>query len=83
MVGLFVLTLVATPLAFAAWLVNRVLHHRLEVAQIRAQSRPALPPAELPMSVESRIQTLEDIVCSLDLDLHSRLRRADGPDHAA
>jgi hypothetical protein len=71
MVGLFALVLVSTPLLFAAWLVNRVLSHRLRVAELRARvSRPALVASELPPELESRLRNLEDIVCSLE----------DGPD---
>jgi hypothetical protein len=80
MVGLFVLVLVATPLLFTAWLVHRVLAHRLRVAQIQAQARCALPPAP---EIESRLRTLEDIVCGLDFDLQARLGEAKEPNRAA
>jgi hypothetical protein len=83
LVGLFVLILVATPFVFAAWLVSRVFDHRLKIAQIRSQTRLALPAAQVPTEVESRLRNLEDIVCGLDFDLQDRLREASGPDRAA
>lgn len=82
-VGLFVITLVATPLVFAGWLVQRVFAHRLKLLEMQAQARRALPPAQVPSEIEARIRNLEDIVCSLDFDLQTKLRQSDGTHRGA
>jgi hypothetical protein len=78
LVGLFVILLVATPLVFTGWLVNRVLQHRLRVAEIRAHRRLALPPPG-GSEIEARVRNLEDIVCSLDFELAAKLRQVSEP----
>lgn len=76
MVGFFVVCIVATPFAFAGWLVNRILQHKLQVAEIQATARrPALPPNE---DVERRLRNLEAIVTSSEYDFQERLRSPDG-----
>lgn len=82
MEGLFVLGIVATPFLFAAWLVNRILEHRLRVRQIeaagwQARALPAGAAAELPLEqradIERRLANLEAIACDVDRDFERDL----------
>jgi hypothetical protein len=71
-----VLCIVATPFVFTAWLVQRVLDHRAQIAALRAAPQtPALPAyASASPDVEQRLANLEAIVASLDFDLAAKIR---------
>lgn len=81
MIGFFVVCIVATPFAFAGWLINRILQHRLHVAEVQATAhRPALAASP---DVEQRLRNLEAIVTSADYDFQQRLRTDPNPGHRA
>lgn len=69
-----VVCIVATPFVFTAWLIQRVLDHRTQMAALRQPApRPALPAPSSP-EVEQRLANLEAIVSSLDFDLAVKMR---------
>jgi hypothetical protein len=73
-----VLCIVATPFVFTAWLVQRVLDHRAQIAALRNPApQPALPAyTTASPEVEQRLANLEAIVASLDFDLAVKVREA-------
>lgn len=73
-----VLCIVAVPFVFTAWLVQRVLDHRAQIAALRNPTPlPALPAYTMASpEVEQRLANLEAIVASLDFDLAVKVREA-------
>jgi len=73
-----VLCIVATPFVFTAWVVQRVLDHRAQIAALRhAPQQQALPAYTIASpEVEQRLANLEAIVASLDFDLAVKVREA-------
>ncbi len=75
-----VFLIVATPFAFAAWVVDRVLRHRVEVKAVQAGARP-MPALPASPEVEQRLANLEAIICSTDYEVAARFPSS--PPHRA